>query len=141
MPPKPKRPRLDAIVDVLHTGGISVAGLQELLSRLAKSEHDVRGIARPTLRSASRALFDQHKVAVSAPLADGSGNFEWPLLAPDTWLLSLLTRSADLADLYATALARRPPTAATPWSLVVAFDEFSPGNKLQVDNRRSGRYV
>jgi hypothetical protein len=29
-----------------------------------------------------------------------------------------------------------PPSIEHPWSLIVGFDEFSPGNKLQCDNRR-----
>jgi hypothetical protein len=31
---------------------------------------------------------------------------------------------------------RHPPSIEHPWSLIVGFDEFTPGNKLQCDNRR-----
>jgi hypothetical protein len=44
--------------------------------------------------------------------------------------------SAHLAGVFAEALRRYPCTAASPWSLVVAWDEVCPGNKLRIDNTR-----
>ncbi len=34
------------------------------------------------------------------------------------------------------AVRRHPPSIDHLWSLIVGFDEFTPGNKLQCDNRR-----
>lgn len=33
-------------------------------------------------------------------------------------------------------MREKRPTAASPWRLIVAYDEFSPGNKLKTDNTR-----
>ena len=35
-----------------------------------------------------------------------------------------------------TAAKKHPCSAEDPWSLVIGFDEFTPGNKLAVDNKR-----
>jgi hypothetical protein len=52
-------------------------------------------------------------------------------------LLQLLLDSAPvLTELYRTAFALHPPSVRRPWDLLVAWDEFTPGNKLQVDPRR-----
>ena len=69
------------------------------------------------------------------PLAHG-GNFEWEFADPNRLLASIVEHSPGLTAMYADAVRRSPPSMEHPWSLVVGFDEFTPGNKLQSDNRR-----
>ena len=38
--------------------------------------------------------------------------------------------------MFAKAFRKKAPTFDDPWALVVGFDEFVPGNKMSIDNRR-----
>ena len=51
-------------------------------------------------------------------------------------LSEMIEKSQQLAELYNRAALENPPSVERPWSLVIGFDEFAPGNKLKVDNRR-----
>jgi hypothetical protein len=67
---------------------------------------------------------------------DGGGEFEWEYCDPALLLCSLVEARPDVQALYSSALATSPPSLDSPWHLAVAWDEFVPGNKLKVDNRR-----
>jgi len=68
-------------------------------------------------------------------VVDGE-TFDWEFLHP-TQLLSFLVESDDgFRAMLAAAAERSPPSMASPWHLVVGFDEFTPGNKLSSDNQR-----
>lgn len=69
------------------------------------------------------------------PLTAG-GTFTWEFADPNALLASMVAHSRQLNALFTEAVRRSPPSLDKPWSLVVAFDEFAPGNKLKVDNRR-----
>ena len=56
-------------------------------------------------------------------------------------LTVLLTESAALQALYTEAWAPSPATPRNPWSLLVAYDEFDPGNKLSTDQARKTMVV
>jgi len=62
--------------------------------------------------------------------------FKWETYSPQLLLSFLLERSERLADSYAAALGASPPSRESPWNLIVVFDEFVPGNKANLDNRR-----
>jgi hypothetical protein len=69
------------------------------------------------------------------PLIEG-GFVDWEFADPNTLLVSLVEHSSALNRLFTEAVRISPPSVVKPWSLVVGFDEFVPGNKLKVDNRR-----
>lgn len=118
---------------VLHVGGITMKGLQELLERVQRAELD-GPVSRKLLNTANRVQLDKHRVEQDLTLKDGSV-FKWEYLNPHTWMGALIERFEDLQDLFAVALRMHPVSRERPWRLVVAFDEFAPGNKLQCDNR------
>ncbi len=60
----------------------------------------------------------------------------WEFADPNKLLASAVNESPGLRGLFAAAIARKPPSFDRPWSLIIGFDEFVPGNKLSVDNRR-----
>jgi len=120
----------------LHTGGISVVGLQRLLAGLADNQVDTTGVGRSRLIEANQAVLLQHLAVDVMPVVGGGDGFRWEYLSPASWMSSLIARSAALQRLFACALTRTPCTDSQPWSLVVGFDEFIPGNKLAVDNCR-----
>jgi hypothetical protein len=42
----------------------------------------------------------------------------------------LVSKRQGMQAMYASAIAAKPPSMENPWSLVVAFDEFTPGAQL-----------
>lgn len=66
---------------------------------------------------------------------DGS-TFLWEFVHPLKLLAQAIEDSPALAALYARAIAEKPPSMQQPWRLILGWDEFVPGNKLRVDNRR-----
>ena len=84
---------------------------------------------------ANKEEFDKISRTIELPLS-GGGMWKWSLLDPSQLLVSLVSNSPALQQVYADAWRRSPPSPQRPWSLVVAFDEFVPGNKLQTDQTR-----
>ena len=68
-------------------------------------------------------------------LSDGS-IFDLEFIAPGKLLPKLVERSHKTRAVFSAAVRESMPTAASPWRLVVAFDEFSPGAQLKCDNTR-----
>jgi len=66
---------------------------------------------------------------------DGS-HIDWEFADPNRLLAEAVDHSPGLAAMVSDAVRRSPPSMAHPWSLIVGFDEFVPGNKLQSDPRR-----
>ena len=79
--------------------------------------------------------FESVKCIESMPLIEG-GFVDWEFADPNTLLVSLVEHSSALNRLFTEAVRISPPSVVKPWSLVVGFDEFVPGNKLKVDNKR-----
>ena len=79
--------------------------------------------------------FDSVKRIESMPLIEG-GFVDWEFADPNTLLANLVEHSPALNRLFTEAVRISPPSVNKPWSLVVGFDEFVPGNKLKVNNRR-----
>ena len=48
----------------------------------------------------------------------------------------MVKENESLAKLFLEAASAWPPSPDQPWRLVIGFDEFAPGNKLNVNNRR-----
>ena len=68
-------------------------------------------------------------------LTDGDP-VDWPMAHPGLLLQLVLTEKPALQEVFARGLRKHPNTKDSPWSIVIGFDEFSPGDKLKTDNRR-----
>lgn len=66
----------------------------------------------------------------------GGGVFEWHYLRPQAVLAEAVRNSPGLSDAFEAARQAKPCTPQSPWSLVVYFDELTPGNALRPDNKR-----
>ena len=77
------------------------------------------------------AKFSTVEHAIPIPLESGEV-FSWSVRDPPKLLELMLAESPELAELYFQRLQQHPP----PWDIIVGYDEFAPGNKLRVDNRR-----
>ena len=69
------------------------------------------------------------------PLSNG-GTFAWKYADPCKLLMMVMAEAPLLSECFKHAAARKKPSPDRPWSLVVAWDEFCPGNKLQIDPSR-----
>ena len=124
-----KRRRLLGLQDVLHLGGVSMNGLAAILSRTGPDNTDLHD-----LRDANLERFQALHTVLHLHLHTGEP-FAWEIVDFSKALPAYLANSDGLRRLYCEAAARLPPTFARPWSAVVAFDEFVPGNKLQDFNQ------
>jgi len=123
--------------EILHTGGVSTLGLARLLKRLSDADDVPVEVFRKRLMSANKDEFRKHEWKIQLQLADGEP-WTWSLLDPATTLSTLLEKSKDLQAVYADAWRRVRCSPESPWRLVVAFDEFTPGNKLNLDTGIGG---
>ena len=135
-----KRKRLgisdETLHQLLHTGRISSDGLSRLLKKLSSNDNDPSEItiARHLLKINS-AAFQTLGWQVSVQLTDGR-QWLWKLLDPCKTLAAIVEKSPGMQALYAQAWRLTPSTPATPWRVVIGFDEFTPGNKLSLDQNR-----
>ena len=120
---------------LLQVGGVSHVGLSKIFSTLGVSVGKHGSCRRQLLSDLGVEAFDGLCHRASMPLVDG-GMFEWALLHPCLMLAYMVRNSSHLAAVYERALAMHPCTMASPWSIIVAWDEFTPSNVLRGDNNR-----
>lgn len=128
-----KRQRMQRLQSLLHTGGISEAGLRNLL--LKAGSEPLPSVSRHELQEANAAIFRSLRHVETMPLL-GGGEFEWDLAHPVKLLQWAVDTHPSLNSLYSDAMRRYPPSPQRPWQLVMGFDEFIPGNKLKTNNWR-----
>jgi hypothetical protein len=137
----PKRRRVladfpvDMIPNLLHQGGVSMQGLAKVIAALQGTDTSGPQWDRIGLGDVNQAMFHRTKCVDVVRMLSGDP-WPWEYIDPCKLLTVLLTESVGLQALYDGAWARSPATPQTPWSLLVAFDEFSPGNKLATDQTR-----
>lgn len=83
----------------------------------------------------TRVRFNSIQVIEDVPLTDGT-TFQWSYADPCGLLSMLVSESVALASVFEAAKLKGPSSPLRPWSLVLAWDEFCPGNKLQIDPSR-----
>ena len=139
----PKRARVGEIEasgflrGVLHAGGVSKKGLVELLQAIRSVAEMPRGIASKwSVDAEALRRFMEVRLMIPMKWAAKEGSFEWELADPGKLVAYSLVGSSSLAQAFARAAMEQPPSPERPWRCIVGFDEFAPGNKLKVDNRR-----
>ena len=135
----PKRQRFDedasnSLKGFCRLGKITNAGLQDLLGRLRRNP-ELLNATRLDLSSEFYARFEAVRTEIPLDLIDGS-IWTWTIADPGLLLQKVVTECPNLRRLYLDALIRFPCTRERPWKLVVGFDEFTPGDKLKVNNQR-----
>ena len=66
----------------------------------------------------------------------GGGQWQWHLCQPNLLFSTMVSESKPLQTLLKETFLSSPSSRERPWSLVVGFDEFVPGNKLQLQPSR-----
>ena len=132
----PKRRRLDTgqLLNVVHLGGVNRLGLARIVAALEAEDSSVNRI-RAKLDNANHAMFANLRREEELRMTSGRP-WRWDLADPGELLSLVVNESESLQALYAEAWARAPSSVDRPWSAVIGFDEFVPGNKLACDHTR-----
>ena len=138
--PRPKKLRTDvqAAVQVLQsiTSTCSHNALTEILSGLRDGGVDLDTVAPSMVRRAALARGRSMSIQIDMPLADSDDTFGWVLLDPCQLLTVSVAASPRLQSLLARARREHPCRMDHHWRMVIAFDEYSPGNNFNCDNGR-----
>lgn len=148
---RPVRRRLDAsscrlfdgalLRELLHIGGTSASALHVILKKLTDSQllgidADEHVPSRVTLVRSLNAAWERVRHVERVPLEDGKV-FAWEFCDPNLLLHYHISHVASTRALFEAAIQKYPCNADSPWSLVVAFDEFSPGKQhLHIKQKR-----
>ena len=116
---------MDFAKSLLTKGKCTLSGLLEVLQTLKIS------VEAHELQFANQIHFEAVCLTEQIQLADASF-FNWEFADPYLLVQRALQESPSLRGAYARAAAANPG----PWSLVIGFDEFVPGSKLKLDNRK-----
>jgi hypothetical protein len=130
----------DILPNVMHQGGVSMTGLAKLLATLQGTDPASVTWNRAVLGQANSEMFHRIKCADELRMLGGD-SWTWIYVDPFKLLTILMAESVALQASYEEAWARSPASPQTPWSLLVAFDEFVPGNKLATDQTRKSMVV
>ena len=90
---------------------------------------------RTRLDNANLATFLALRRVEETPLLDGS-SFSWEFCDPNRLLAHMVSESPRLQELFLQGALKHPCSMEEPWSLVLGFDEFAPGNKMKVQSHR-----
>ena len=126
-------PATGCLQQLLHTGGVSQSGLRDILKILRSAPAGVVEASEHRLSAAYQAQFEGMVCTLKLPLQDGT-SFDLEYVDSGILLARLVAECPHLAALYDGHFPKE--AQVDTWRLVVAFDEFTPGNKLNVDNRR-----
>ena len=124
----------DVVRSLDRLGSISHKGLEELLRRV-RATPEVLNVSRRELRDELHARFNEVRAQISIALMDGT-DFVWEIAEPTLLLAKLVRDRPNVRQVFLDALREHPCSMSNPWHVVIGFDEFSPGDKLKVNNRR-----
>ena len=91
--------------------------------------------SKQSLSSARHARLDEVMRVIEVE-TEGGGQWQWHLCQPNLLFSTMVSESKPLQTLLKEAFLSSPSSRERPWSLVVGFDEFVPGNKLQLQPSR-----
>lgn len=116
---------------LMHVGTTSTSSLHTILRtlhdhQLLSSEEAVPD--RSTLSRSHTAAWERVRHVERLPL-ENSRVFAWEFCDPNLLLNYHISHCASTRALFEAAIQTYPCSADSPWSLVVAFDEFSPGKQ------------
>ena len=92
-------------------------------------------VLRKDLTAARRSRLNEVVIHVPVDVV-GGGTWQWPLCHPNLLLTFLIAESPPMQEIMRQALRASPCSREKPWRLIVGFDEFVPGNKLQLHSSR-----
>lgn len=111
---------------VLNIKSTSASSLAAIMLELQGSNQSCNYMS-----SVSHARFSTvcHEFALPK---EGGGEIRLELCDPMRLVYRLVEESEELQALFEWALRTTPNSDSAPWRLLIGFDEYTPGNKLQV---------
>ena len=108
-----------------------------LFQKLAEcSTHGLSPLSRQELEDDYHSQFD--KAACQDCLATKDGReFVHEYLDPSLLVQLVLTNSPRLARRWVNALMEKPATVDNPWTCIVGFDEYQPGDKFSYEKAKA----
>ena len=110
--------------------GASSCALRKVIEALGEERP-----SREALQAARTRKFRSLATTLHVETKDGTG-WDWTLCHPNLLLSQMVNESPSLQQIFSDALRARPCSKESPWNLVIGYDEFVPGNKLQVQASR-----
>ena len=135
-----KRQRTDLLQNLLHTGDVTTRALVAIVSKIREHPEHMHNASRHILSDANLERFMQLRHVEPLDLRDGT-TFNWEFCEPNRMLASMVHECSPLEELFIKAANEYPCSANQPWSLIIGFDEYTPGNKLSVHNERKCRHL
>jgi hypothetical protein len=139
-PPKKRSKRdNDQLRRVIGQSGVSLTNLKKLLGTLRHEESSsidaLTSCGYRALLKANAEGFLEVRCFEELETISG-GTFTWELCEPGQLLALMLAASPQLQEIYASVANERAIDMDNPLSLIVAFDEYTPGNKLKLENHK-----
>ena len=132
-----KRRRLTTLSNWTAVDNVSISSLRKVIQMIRTDGVDItKTISNREMAHAYNFLFDEVSETIPLQLADAAGTWDWVLAEPARLIQLSLSESPELRRLYLNALRKHPCSESAPWNVVFAYDEFAPGDKLKVNNRR-----
>ena len=118
------------VVGCLNMKGVSSKLLRQITNKLTE-----QNLSRWFFEHATKDRFAEVRRDIVLPLAAG-GEHRWAVADPNLLVALSLRTSTHMEELFARSLRLHPCSEDRPWSLVVVWDEFTPGNVLKPLNER-----
>ena len=121
--------------NMLH-GASGGPGRQELRG-IAKAVEEGREELPTSRRQIDRTYFENFdSVATSMSLPTSDGEFVWEFCDPARLLQLSLAKCVPLQETFQRGLQTHRCDVASPWRLVVGFDEFCPGKQFSIEHSK-----
>ena len=134
-----KRQRLERVAGLLKVSRTSLSNLREIAEHLR--DHPIGfDISQSCLQRAQAEFFQTIGASVDLPMKDGTP-FHWEFCDPRLQIKRVLERCPGLASSFRRAAEYQLCTPTRPWSLLVYWDEMTPGDSHAPDNLRKSMCV
>ena len=118
------------VAKLLSVSGVTDSALFRSLKQLRGEE--VPEASREFCRQAALSEYDNEvALQLKLPLLAG-GSFDWDICRPSALVQRCVRKSAAMRRLF----ARVPSSPTSPWHIVLAHDEVTPGAVLRPNNKR-----
>ena len=121
-PRKVQKSRLQQLHSVVNVKGASMSSILHIVNTLSDQQ-----LGRQKLRDVARAPFNRARRVLALPLVEG-GEVSVPVADPSSLVAASVSASETMQAIFKSALRSHPGASATPWNLLVTWDEFTPGS-------------
>ena len=127
----PKRQRRELIQSAMDLSGLSNRVLHQILQKTQGEK-----ISWKTMVALRHERFNAVKDELDLQVADGEGRVRLPVANPNRLLEFTASECGGFRAVLEAAYAKHPCSRERPWNLLIGFDEYVPGDKLNVQNAR-----